>query len=198
MRDLQRLRKNRLARMKCIRSAARQRFCRITCGAWLGMNSRQRNGTQVLGCNVSQFNTGQGKGRLGVSQKSPDRQQKNGYDDDVPDKRCRKRASRQPPFNPMDAKLRILWGVSVHRGARAAEISAHAGAEFLPRRFPVHSQIEPGQARMHRQLFHRVVRLGGRGNYGRALRSLRACWHERGIIPDGMGCVECGSGCTPR
>jgi hypothetical protein len=52
---------------------------------------------------------------------------------------------------------------------------------------------------MHRQLLHRVMKLTGGRSYGRALGTLRgACSHVRGIIPEGMGCDECGSGCTLR
>ncbi len=154
MGDLQRLRKNCLAGMKRVRSAARQRFGRITCGTGLRMVSRQGDRTKILRWNIGQFDSRHGQTRLGVGQKSPDGQQQDGYDDDVPDKRRRECTAGQRPLNPLDAELRILRGVCVLGGARAVEIIAHAGAELFPGRFPVHSQIEAGKARVHGKLFH--------------------------------------------
>src|ERR1700735_853925 len=104
--------------MKLLRSAARQRFGAITCGAWLGMHSRQRNRPKILCWDVSQFDTRQGKGGLGIGEKTPDGQQQDGYDDDVPNKGCRKRAAGQAAFDPLDTELRILRSVGVHGSAR--------------------------------------------------------------------------------
>src|SRR5580704_11233090 len=148
MRDLHRLRKNRLAWMKCVFSTARQWLGRIARGAGLRTIPGQRGGPKILRWNVSQLDSRHGKSRLGVGKKTPDGKQQDGYEDDMPDKRCRKRAPRQPAFNPLDAKLRILRSVGVHGSARAVEEIAHAGAEFFPGRFPVDSQIETGQARV--------------------------------------------------
>jgi hypothetical protein len=108
------------------------------------MISRQRDWPKILRWNVRQLDSRHGKTRFGVGQKTPDGQQQDGYDNDVPNERCGKCASGQSAFNPLDTKMRILGGVGFDGDARAVEEIAHAGAEFFPGRFPVDSKIEAG------------------------------------------------------
>src|SRR6202167_5671409 len=143
--------------MKCVCSTARQRLGRIASGAGLRVIPGQRDGPKILRWNVSQLDSRHGKSRLGVGKKTPDRKQQDGDDDEVPNKRCRKRAPRNLPLDPVDPKLRILWSVGVHGSARAVKEIAHAGAEFFPGGFPINDKITPGKTQIKGEVPRRVL-----------------------------------------